>query len=502
MSRPLKIFIIFIELLVFAALAAALVLRQDHYLSMRGPRPHVVIFLVDTLRADHLGCYGHEIPTSPFIDKTAETGVIFHNCRSQAPWTKPSVASLFTSLHSSAHKVISFPKSRGPVINQDIGRYDLLPEQIVTLAEIMRDQGYRTACFTANRWVDRVFGFQQGFDDFFELATSLPPRADGTRQVVPNMPADYLHKKLAEFLAQKRPAEWERYLEKIGIYKKPLFLYLHYMDVHGPYHPPEPFKRMFDRIYLSLPDRTLSQTEIENMDYLYQDVNNLNFYLSRYDAQIRFFDHELERFLDWLQAENLLEPAIMVLTADHGESIGEHGSFDHGNTLYEPEIRIPLIIWGTEDFPPGAVVRDPVRMIDVAPTLLEALKIKRPAQFEGISLMDAINGRAHPDLRIFSENYAHGNSQIAEVRGNQKWIYEVRDDRLAEFYDLSSDPGETTNLIGSIAEKEITARKDELSSWRLEEADRIKIEGVVPKAQMTEEMRRQLEALGYLKPGK
>jgi arylsulfatase A-like enzyme len=505
LSTRSRVLLIAAEVVIFVIIVAVLVLRQDHYFSVSGPRPHVVIFLVDALRADHLGCYGHPVPTSPYLDRLARKGVLFEKCRSQAPWTKPSVASLFTSLYSSAHRVIALPRIRGSAIDQDIGRYDLLPDQIITLAEILRENRYHTAAFTTNRWVDPVFGFHQGFDEFFALTKSMPPRADGKRVIVLNLPADYLHEKLREFLLKQGPAAWERWLAKIGIYKKPFFLYLHYMDVHGPYHPPAPFSNMFDGIYAGWPDQPLSAEDIDNMDYLYQDVNSLNFYRSRYDAQIRFFDHELESLLKWINNNDLLSPAIMILTADHGEAFREHGEFDHGNTLYEEEIHVPLIIWGTPEFASGTRVAEAVQLIDVAPTILDALDFSCPDQFEGTSLLSLISGgkgtqrSLHPS---WSENYSHGKSQVTQIENGGKWFFDVSGDRLTEFYDLGNDPGEIFNRINSLSSKEIQGRAIRMRAWRTEEMKRIEIKEEVPEAVMTDDIRRQLEALGYIGKGK
>jgi len=498
LSTGAKALLIAMEVVIFVIIVAGLVLRQDHYFSMSGPRPHVVIFLVDALRADHLGCYGHPVPTSPCIDRLAREGVLFEKCRSQAPWTKPSVASLFTSLYPSAHQVIAFPRTRGGAVAPDIRRYDLLPRQIITLAEVFQENGYHTAAFVTNRWVDPVFGFHQGFEEFFVLSRSLPPRADGQRVMIPNLPADYLNMKLREFLLKHRPAAWDAWLAKVGIHKKPFFLYLHYMDVHGPYHPPAPFTNMFDGIYAGWPDQPLSPQNIDNMDYLYQNINTLNFYRSRYDAQVRFFDHELSGLLRWLSEQGLLSPAIMILTADHGESIGEHDSFDHGNTLYEQEIHVPLIIWGTPDFDPGTRVSAPVQLIDVAPTILSALEFSSPDQFEGISILSLIHDPGAPSIPSWSENYSHGKSQMAQIENRGKWIFDVDKDHLIEFYDLKVDPDEISNRLDGLPREKKEGQTSRMRSWRMEEMTRIEINEDVPEAQMTEDIRRQLEALGYL----
>ncbi len=497
LSTKARVFLVALEVIILLAIVAALFLRHDHYFKLGGPRPHVVIFLVDALRADHLGCYGHPVHTSPFIDRLAGKGVVFESCRSQAPWTMPSVASLLTSLYPSAHKAVAFPSAQQAKTGRDTGLYDILPEQVMTLAEVFKDNGYRTACFSTNRWIDPVFGFHQGFDDFFALAKSMPPGPDGKPVIVLNLPADYLHEKLLNYLLETAPEEWERWLERIGIYQKPLFLYLHYMDVHGPYRPPAPFTDMFDDFYSALPDRELSQQDIDRMDYLYQDNDSLNFYLSRYDAQIRFLDREMEGMINLLDDKDLLSPSLMLFVSDHGESFGEHGVFDHGNTLYEEEIHVPLIMWGTASFPPGTRVSEPAQVIDIGPTLLDALGIRCPGQFEGKSLLAAIRGDIEPGRISWSEKYSHGRPQIIMIENRNKWFYDVAAEKISETFDLNNDREEKSNLVDSIPPETIIEKERIIKAWIMEEAAKIEIEGEVPAAQVSDDIRRQLEALGY-----
>jgi arylsulfatase len=342
--------------------------------------------LVDTLRADHLGCYGYSLPTSPFIDKLAGEGALFESCRAQAPWTKPSVASLFTSLSSSAHQVISYPRLRGDALDPHLDRRDILPKQALTIAEALSGMGYHTAAFVANRWVDPIFGFAQGFDDYVTVYSRKAPGDQGKIELVVNPPARCLNNILDQYLSTRYRASWKDFLRFIGVHRKPLFLYLHYMDVHGPYQAPAPFTAFFDDAYKGRPDLTLPADALEKWKYLYQDTASLNFYKARYDAQIRNFDYEMERLMGRLR-ELSRDRLVVILTADHGESFFGHQTLEHGNSEYEEEIRVPLIVWGAPELPAGTRARAPVELIDVAPTIMEMLGAPRPEQFEGKSLI-------------------------------------------------------------------------------------------------------------------
>jgi arylsulfatase A-like enzyme len=490
--------VVVLELIVVFLVIAFFVLRKDYYFSPGGPRPHVVIFLVDALRADHLGCYGSPVPTSPFIDKLAEKGVLFELCRSQAPQTKPSVASIFTSTYGSTHKLITFSSPPGTAENPNITSRDLLPTQMITMAELMSEHGYHTAAFIANRWPDPLFGYHQGFDDYHMLATEFPPLPDGSPRVLLNPPAGHLNRRLKNYLLEYHASKWIGRLEKLRIFKRPLFIYLHYMDVHGPYTPPAPFTEMFDPYYAARPDRELDERERESLGYLYLGVDRLNHYLSRYDAQIRYFDSEMEKLMAWAEEKGMLSPGFMILTADHGEAFGAHGFFHHGNTMYEEELHVPLIFWDGPATGPGLRVPGPVQLIDIAPTLLDFIGAEPPDQFEGISLLGAVRGEPLPDRDIWSENYITKRPQIVRIRGNHKWFFEQETEELIEYYDLESDPGEKTNLIQAIPRKERNQKARSISEWRREKADKLAIDDKEPRNLMTEDIRRQLEALGYL----
>jgi len=488
-----------LEAFIFVAIVMFLVLRANYYFSFGPAKPDVVIFMVDTLRADRLGCYGHQAPTSPFIDKMASGGVLFEDCRSQFPWTKPSIASLFTSLYCSAHQVTAMPELGSPDLKIELGRHDVLPQQMTTLAEVFQEDGYRTAAFITNRWIDPLFGFHQGFDDFHML-TRVPDKTGKNMVFVPNQPASFVNSRLMEYLLENKPPEHDKWLAGLGIHRRPYFIYLHYMDVHGPYWPPAPFTKMFDPFYAMHLDRKLNEQEIEALHGLYEGVDSLNFYNSRYDAQIRYFDYELQKLMGYIEKEGLLGPSVMVLASDHGESFGEHnGKFDHGNSLYEEEISVPLIIWGGPGITKAARSRTPAQVIDIGPTVLSAVGIKIPEQFEGIDLLEVMSRGDDPHRITWSEISIREKAQTAKIEGRKKMLFETKEGRVSELYDLDLDPAEKNDLSDDMSQKEKNVQTKQISSWLDEESKKIDITDEAPEAILTEDVRRELEALGYLK---
>jgi len=422
-------------------------------------------------------------------------GVLFEVCRAQANWTKPSVAGLFTSLYSCQHRVVyrhdETEKSKGFRDNE------LIPSQLTTLAEEFRKNGYVTAAFSTNVFVDPTLGFDQGFDYFFAMHRQTGQGKGGKAKLVENQSADAVHRGLKEFLLQNRPRWWDKWLARLGVYRKPLFLYVHYMDVHNPYKPPPAYIEVFERLYSDRPDRKLSREELDKIAFQFEKGSTLNFYLSRYDAQIRFFDDRFRSFMGWLRAEGLLEPAVMLFTADHGEAFGEHGQFQHGHTLYEEELRVPLIIWGS-GIAGGRRIRYPAGLIDIGPTLLDMSGFDPPRQFEGKSLAAVVRGGAESVPRVqYAENYRKDRMEVAEVVDGEKWLYDFGAHRIFGVYDLHRDRGEKNNLVEEIPEGKRREKAENLHRWRLRMLNGINFEGEVPRARITEKMRRRMKALGY-----
>jgi len=421
------------------------------------PPPNVVVYLVDTLRADRLGVYGFPRDTSPQLDAFAHEATVFRNATAQSSWTKPAVASLFTGLLPQTHRVN--PRRAG------------VPESLPTLPELLRERGYATLGVVANGNVSRVFGFARGFDAFEELREGDGPEI--------HQLSDRVNEVALELLA-RRPQG------------RPFFLYVHSADPHWPYTPREPFR---SRLAGDVHDPEAGHAPLRGgavSDALRADVGRL------YEAEIAFNDDSFGRLLENLREQGLLAQSLLVFLSDHGEAFAEHGSFRHGTTLFAEEIRIPLVIRFPGGVGAGRVVDTPARQVDVLPTILEAVGAPIPPGLAGRSLLAAATGGGprggEPDPALAYLNRG-GRIVEAAIDGGHKLIrfrVEGRGAPSLGLFDVAADPGETRDL----ADAEPVWRDYLLG--RLDAAAAAPAGPAPPTAQIDDEQRRALEALGYL----
>jgi choline-sulfatase len=384
--------------------------------------PNVLILVIDALRPDHLGCYGYALATSPTIDGLARRGVLFTDANSLSSYTRAAVPSIFASVHPGAHGVLT----QGRQVEE-------LSDEYKTLAETLKERGYVTAAFAPNPSLHRTFNFDQGFDlydDDFQVAGPNVQDFETARRI------------------NERTLAWLH-----GHRDRPFFAYLHYRDVHAPYTPPPPYGRMFDKPGQGRP---LTEAEYKSqpsdlrVPRRYRDLGS---YVEQYDGEIRYTDDHLARFLGTLSKEGFLDDTVIFLTADHGESFLEHGSWTHGTGLYEELTHVPLLLVFPDGRSKGRRVSVPVQTTDLYPTVLELLNAEIPPVLQGKSLLDAIRGRADPNRPVFSEALVNRRlrpwsfGQLASVRyGGWKLIYN-RWSRSGELYNLARDPAETRNLV-------------------------------------------------------
>ena len=302
---------------------------------MQRDLPNVLVYLIDTLRADHLSAYGYHRETSPHLEQLAADGVRFERASSQAPWTRPSVASLFTSMLTTYHGA-----------STDSG---LAPE-LSTLAELFRDAGYDTAAIVSNAHVHApTLNFEQGFAHFEETA--------------PDAPAGEVHRHVYSWLERRHPG--------------PFCLYVHTLDPHSPYDPPEETAGAYrSAADLAAPKLTGEQIEKRTADGTL-DLDDLRRIIDRYDEEILYADREFGRLVERLRELGLYEDTIIVVLSDHGEEFLEHGKIGHGSHLWEELLHVPLIVkLAGADRPRGAEVAEPVRVIDVLPTLADLVGLR------------------------------------------------------------------------------------------------------------------------------
>jgi len=392
--------------------------------------PNVVLIMVDTLRADHLSCYGSAAVKTPHIDALAADGLRWVNTFSQASWTRPSVATILTGLYPSSHGAIH--------------KADRLPDRVDTLAEVLGRAGYHTVGFADNANISQAFNFQQGFDEYRYLAPDFffgasEPAAQlalysGLRLVRERFFAHYVDVHHYYQPAEVVTAEVRRWLDR-GARAEPFFLFAHYMDPHDPYFA-HPFN---GEGYARVAHPNPPPARAERLHHLYE-------------GEVAYLDEHLGVLFDDLKRRGLYDKTMVVLTADHGEEFREHGGWWHGTTLYDEQIHVPLIVK-----PAGAhglaQVRDELATsLDIAPTIVAAAHAQPAAAMQGHVL--PLDGGAAPAREsTFAEEDLEGN--VLQAVRTRAWKLVTanpgnpRGLAPEELYDLPRDPGEQRNVVAS-----------------------------------------------------
>lgn len=448
-------------------------------------RPDLVLVTVDTLRADHLGCYGHAGDISPHVDRLAAEGVRFADATVQWPSTWPSMASMLTGTYPATTDVPFRP------------RRSLAPRNH-TLAEILKRAGYLTGAVVSNANLGRTMRFDQGFDWFLESWQEAFEREH------PDEEFENVAGRVKRFtdaaIVTGQALAWLSARDP----ETPLFLWVHYMDAHGPYVPPEDYAERYaglyaeNRVKLPLIPRYQRQRRAAGGP----PVRDLAFYMARYDGEIRYFDDQLGRLLAGLEERWGDAPGLLALTADHGESLDEHDYYlGHGALPFQPAAQVPLLLRMPGRLPAGQVVEAPVALVALAPTLLELLGVAVPEEFQARSLLPWIeDADAPPPPPVFGQAGNLLPAQAFVRRGRFKLVRFGHPDEVARFgelalYDLESDPGETRNAV---AEHPDTAAElaQELDLWLQGSGAQAPRE---PRAEVELDAREQemLRALGY-----
>jgi len=417
-------------------------------------RPNVLVYVVDTMRADHLGLYGYPRNVSPTIDQFGDGAIVFDHAIAQTSWTKPAVASIFTGLRATAHGVNH--------------RQHRLASRFRTLAEVLSDASYRTVAFTTNAYFSADSGLRQGFDEF----DLQPARADSVNQKI----FDWLDRNSQE---------------------EPFFLYVHTIDPHAPYDPPESYRREF------APDvrdpaagsfehiRGLAFGEIPRTPQTDQDLVDL------YDAEIAFADQQFGLLLENLRARGLYDEMLVVFASDHGEGFYEHGIQGHGWDLYRESIQVPLIL-KLPRTSSGKRVPELAQQIDLLPTLLELVGIEVPNVLRGRSLVPLLSDGSLPDtdqVPVFSYMDYDGREGMSVIRGQWKLIEPLSAGfgRSREFYHRFQDPEEQQDLASEYPV--LAGHLATLIRQQLLELEQLP---EVETMEFDDETRQQLKALGYL----
>jgi arylsulfatase A-like enzyme len=444
--------------------------------SYAGPTHDAVfLILVDTLRADRLSCYGYAQHETPHVDRLAESGVRFDRAQSVAAWTRPSVASIFTSLYPTQLGLVERPGSAGKRWQWRERREQVshtLPEDETTLTEILQDAGFTTGAFVNQPALNHQRGYQQGFQQWI-----YPHSAEGVAVL------DTTSKFTAQSWMSTRYADradallidaFDAWLDARAQDEK-VFVYLHLLTPHLPYLPKPPFAPQIE-------GREPTDSEL-------------------YDGEVRMVDAMLGRILEIIEARCEKRNTLVVFTSDHGEELEDHGMMEHGHSLHREVIRVPLIL-RSPHLPTGPVVDAPVRTIDLMPTILELV---------GLGARDLMGRSLHPliagtgmDLPVYSEAMLYGSTETSLIEDGYKLMYDEQETSW-RLFDLSKDPLETEDLADEQPARLETMRirlqtaHRELSEDYVERLGRYQHDlGLEERAREEERARQALEALGYI----
>ncbi len=424
--------------------------------------PNVILITVDTLRFDHLGIYGYSRNTSPNIDTFARDSLVFDNGYSHAPVTSSSTGSLLSGF---------LPHETGVFQN------NALPLRVNTLAEFLKNRGYRTLAVVSNYVLRGSQNFRQGFDYYDddmeekEAVRELPERTAG-----PTTEAAL------------------RALERVG--DNSFFLWVHYQDPHGPYTPPPHLANLFyekrdGARTLPFSDTNSSDGSIPSYARLGAH-NEYDYYVAQYDSEIYYFDQQFGVLIEKLKELELYNDALILVTADHGESMGEHDYyFVHENHLYDTLIHIPLFVRFGDSY--RGRRHDYVQHIDVVPTVLELGDIETDLSWRGHNLLQDV-----PDSRVvFAETRRRDETYLYTIlKEGWKLFYDASTSSYALF-NLQTDPGEAQNLIDATENDEIKrSLAGSLHALRLQDLMPVAVERVVPS--LSKEEKRKLQLLGYI----
>jgi arylsulfatase A-like enzyme len=384
---------------------------------------NVILIGLDTVRPDHLGAYGYERGTSPRIDQLAAEGVLFENAVSQAPWTHPSFATVFTSLYPTQHGATT------------VGTR--MSEGFPTLAGILGEYGYATGAVINAPSLSPKFGVNRGFDHY----DILEPWSE--------RPADVVTRSALEWIDLQ--------------HDQPFFLFVHYFDPHMPYAPAAPYDTLFDPDYGGTLGASFNIVGTAGLreewvgQYDSWPDPDKDHIVALYDGEIAFADRAIGELIDGVAKRGLRDRTLVVFLSDHGEEFFDHGGLDHGHSLFDELIHVPLVVSLPGRISPTTRISQYVRLVDVMPTILDLLGLEQPPHLEGVSLKPLLirTGTPHrggerllPPGICYAEALRHRITTKSLTAYPWKLIYDVStQERL--LFDLEADPGEQENLMAA-----------------------------------------------------
>lgn len=446
---------------------------------------NLLLITVDSLRPDHVGCYGYDRPTTPRIDDLAAGSHRFENAFANAQATRASFPGILTSTYPLMY-----------------GGFKRLSDGRTVLAKPLAEAGYRTGGFHSNPFLSSQFGYAEGFDVFYDSQSESTVTSKAREWVKQNLDNDGVVFKTLKTLfdTTEKHAGVEvgsSYVSADKLTERAIsfvrdgtatgnFLWIHYMDVHHPYVPPDQYQEAYrdepitDRESIRLRRKMLEEpTDITDQE--------LQAIIDLYDAEIRFVDREVSRLLDVVDQE--WEEGATFFTADHGEEFREHGAFSH-STLHDEGIHIPFI--ADLDDGTGGVHDDLIALLDLGPTLLDYAGATQPPSYEGQSIRPIIEGGEWDRDYVICEAGRRDDGGPRVAYRDHRWKY-ISDEDGERLYDLETDPAESTDVLGDNPDvfEEIEAILDDHRA-RVRATDRD-----VGEVEMSEDIEDRLEALGY-----
>jgi len=446
----------------------------------------VLLVTVDSLRPDHLGCYGYDRNTTPFLDEFAEDAHRFTNAFANACMTRISFPTILASSYPSMY-----------------GGCKRMSESRTLLAEVLDEHNYATAGFHSNLYLSADFGYNRGFDKFYDSKTEPGLGARAKQAVKDRLNDDgHLYQFLGSLLDTAERQAGIRigsayvdadeitdkalgWVESVESLELPRFLWTHYMDVHHPYLPPENHQQAFrddvidERRAIQL-RRKMMQSPGEVTGTELEDIIDL------YDGEIRFTDNQVGRLVRNVR-DQWGENTLVIVTSDHGEQFREHGGFSHTETFYDEVIKVPLLI---DDGTGEGVYDDLTSLIDIPPTVLDYAEVSQPERFHSDSLRRVVDGQNWDRTHIIGEHVEDGELSKVMYR-DTRWKYIENGNR--ELYDLNEDPGEIENLVEVSPAKAENMAKVVAEHREFVDANA----GETEVVEMDEEIKQRLRDLGY-----
>lgn len=428
--------------------------------------PPIIFIVIDTLRADHVGCYGYERPTTPNLDAFAETAVRFDNAAGASSWTVPSMASLVTGVYPWRHGVHTAQIRSG----EGVATQPVLSERFLTLAESLQEAGYVTFGVSANGHMATEYGMGQGFENYqvFDFANLTP--------------------------VQDTLKEFRRPLRQAIRGGKPYFLYIHYFDPHHPYLPRRPYLRKW------LPDMPKDEVieyahsqkfvKLITKGFFFEHPDQMQLLIDLYDSEVAAVDAAVGQVLKSIPgADN----ALVIITADHGEAFGDHHNMLHGEDLYAETLRVPLLIRLPDKTNAGQVIKTPVSLVDLYPTLAAFAGATAPNYLDGLDLRPIIAGQQPQRALYATTRRSQDYRWSAVIDGGYKWVWHENKE-LQQLFNLQEDPTDQHD--------QGVASPDVLQALRGKWAARPQTGVLFPPGdtgkEISDEKRRELESLGYL----